>query len=258
MIGFKPSLLESAQDARGFDAHQPLFIFLKRVFMSGIKIQSHIPVQQATDAQKQLREAATNYERHFLNEMVKAMRSTVKPTQDPSMTERIFTSDLYDKYTEDWSQQGGIGLADIIYNQLQERFASKMVIPAPQGPVPLNKGTTIKIDETQPAGIPMTPIENKAQKDMSYLFEWKNELNGKQKEVFSPWDAKVLQAFKSDDQRHTIKLGHDNGLVSTLSFLGSAKELNPGEAISAGTALGRVSLDASALNWQIVQRETSA
>lgn len=65
-------------------------------------------------------DAARMYEKYFLNQMVKAMRSTVKYSdlQKPTMGEEIYRDQLDDQYVDSWAQTGGIGLADMIHDEL--------------------------------------------------------------------------------------------------------------------------------------------
>ena len=76
-----------------------------------------------------LRAGAKMYEQYFLQDMVKAMRRTVTPgyTQ-PSYGERIYREQLDTRYVEAWANKGGVGLADVIYNQLHQRYFPKREI----------------------------------------------------------------------------------------------------------------------------------
>jgi flagellar protein FlgJ len=223
--------------------------------MSDIKIQKYMPVQpKPEDFDQKIKDASKMYERHFLNEMVKAMRSTVQPTDNPSMANRIFTDKMFDEYTDKWSDAGGVGLSNIIYNQIRERFFPGKPVDRPMGPIPMNKGTTIKVDETKNFGIPVIEQGGGKKTDMSYLLEWP-EADSEIKELVNPWDAKVLQAFNNGDERQVIKLQHDNGLVSTLSYLGRANDFEQGQKINAGEKLGTIAAYAKGLTWQMVQVE---
>lgn len=74
------------------------------------------------DDETRLREAAQMYEEQFLGEMVKAMRRTI-PESDfmkPSSAEKIFREQLDQQYVEAWADKGGIGLADLIVDQIKE------------------------------------------------------------------------------------------------------------------------------------------
>ena len=65
-------------------------------------------------------DAAKMYERYFLGQMMKAMRSTVAKSdlEKTSMGENIYREQLDDQYVESWSDRGGIGLADMIHDEL--------------------------------------------------------------------------------------------------------------------------------------------
>jgi Rod binding domain-containing protein len=65
---------------------------------------------------------AKMYERQFLGEMFKAMRATVSETEKPSMAQNIYNSQRDDQYIDAWSEQGGVGFSNIIYDQIMERF----------------------------------------------------------------------------------------------------------------------------------------
>jgi Rod binding domain-containing protein len=71
---------------------------------------------------KKVEEVAKMYEKQFLGEMFKAMRSTVSETEKPSMAQNIYNSQRDDQYVDAWSEQGGIGFSNIIYDQIMERF----------------------------------------------------------------------------------------------------------------------------------------
>lgn len=79
-------------------------------------------VRQAPPAARDPRvmDAARMYEKYFLNQMVKAMRSTVKYSdlQKPTMGEEIYRDQLDDQYVDSWTNTGGIGLADMIHDEL--------------------------------------------------------------------------------------------------------------------------------------------
>src|SRR3954466_11813599 len=76
---------------------------------------------------KQLMDASKMYEHHFLQEMVKAMRSTVQESDLNSggIGDKIYKDQLDDKYVESWSDQGGIGLANMIYDDMMEKYINR-------------------------------------------------------------------------------------------------------------------------------------
>lgn len=223
-----------------------------------MKIDSFKAVQPQVSADsidRQLRDAAQMYEGQFLNEMVKSMRKTISLANKPSMAEEVYTDQIFQKYSDSWSEQGGIGLADIIYGQLRERyFPEKQNLQRPSGPIPLDKGTTIKIDETRKMALPLEagPTDNK---EMSYLFELDRTQAPGAKPVTSPW-AGQIQHVLNHEGRQVVKLTHEDGMSSTISFIGTTTDLKRGDAVQAGQKLGTLSPDATGLTWQIDLAET--
>jgi flagellar protein FlgJ len=222
-----------------------------------MKVNSFKPMQAPPekDLDTQLHDVAKMYEGQFLNEMVKSMRATVNPTNKPSMAEEIYSGQMYDKYVENWSKEGGLGLSDIIYGQLRERyFPDKQNLQRPAGPLPLEKGTTIKLDETKQIGIPVVQPGQRENKDMSYLFNLDRTQSPGAKPVTSPWAGQVVQVMHNDD-RQVVKLAHDEGMLSTLSFIGNTVDLKRGDTVTAGQKLGMLSPDAKGLTWQVALLE---
>lgn len=88
----------------------------------GAKAVSSEVVRKAppTERDPRVMDAARMYEKYFLNQMVKAMRSTVKYSdlQKPTMGEEIYRDQLDDQYVDSWTNTGGIGLADMIHDEL--------------------------------------------------------------------------------------------------------------------------------------------
>ncbi|MCB0350804.1 MAG: rod-binding protein [Bdellovibrionales bacterium] len=226
--------------------------------MSVMKIQNTIPVHQSkADPDAKIREAAQMYEQHFLNEMTKSMRKTVEHSKlsEPSMAEKIYSEQLDGQYVESWAKSGGVGLANIIYDQLQERFFNRGgAAPHPQGPVPINKGTSIKIDNGHSPGLPIEVNQSTLpNNDVSFLYEWESSSDQKPREVSNPYDGKVLQTFKVEGDRSVVKLAHENGVTSTISFIGQTNGLRVGEELSAGQKLGLLASYAKGLTWQVGQ-----
>jgi flagellar protein FlgJ len=56
--------------------------------------------------------------------MVRAMRKTV-PESDfmaPNMAEKIYREQMDDNFVDSWVDGGGVGLGDMIYDQLMQRY----------------------------------------------------------------------------------------------------------------------------------------
>ena len=231
-----------------------------------MKIDRTIPIQQhEVNPDQKVRDASKMYEQYFLNEMMKSMRKTVDHSKmnAPSMAENIYSEQLDNQYVEKWSDQGGVGLADIIYNQLQERFIHNSAsggaagggsLDRPQGPIPIHKGSTIKIDETKQQGLPIVaPKSSLPTNEVSFLYEWDEGHKPQNRNVQSPYSGDVLQSFRTTDERQILKLAHENGLQSTISFIGETKDIHLGDKIAAGQKLGTLSPYALGLTWQLSQ-----
>ncbi len=68
-----------------------------------------------------LREVASDFEAIFIKQMLDSMRDTLNPENrlvDTGMAGEIYDDMLYDEYARIMSRTGGLGLADLIVNQL--------------------------------------------------------------------------------------------------------------------------------------------
>ncbi len=116
------------------------------------EIQNLNPKQEPAPSDNrhpQVLKAAKMYEQTFLNEMVKAMRKTVSKSDliEENMAEKIFKDQLYDKHVETWTERGGIGLADVIYDEVMEKYQAAHNIQRQQGPLPLRQGKAYTMPE---------------------------------------------------------------------------------------------------------------
>lgn len=240
------------QDARWTLILSPIFfplrgnIFFHLGTMSDIKgIRVRQPVTPEQQDQK-LRDVAQQYEKHFLRELVKSMRSTVSDGGliEKSQAEKIFSEQLDEQYVEQWGGRGGIGLADMIHSQLIEKFGVQMGLKAPansmRGPVPFQAKdkANLGFKATQsPEGI---------------NFKFK-DLNFTNRDLTNPFDGKVSR-LEQKDGLSLLGIDHDNGLRSLLKFptpMSSLAVTNIGEPVRAGQSLGQWSAKAGDLDWQI-------
>lgn len=179
-----------------------------------------------------LLDAARMYEKQFLREMVKAMRTTVMESDfvEHSQGEKIFREQLDDQYVEQWGNTGGVGLADVIYQNIEDRFGSSVKLPPKKsfklGPMPLapqNKGDPIAKSTTDG-------------------FELKTRSGVQREPVGSPLGEGTLLAHGTyNELERWAKVAHPNGLTSEIQFKG---ELNPllktGMSLDAQSTLGWV------------------
>jgi len=217
---------------------------------------------QVTD--EKLREVSEMYEKHFIREMMKEMRATVHEggLLTKNNAEKMFEEQLDDQYATEWGKSGGIGLADMIHQQLIDRygeqFGLKTPIAKPQGPLPLDAKSTVS---TLPSTTPVADGNAKSQKSENEItnFKIQPEKNPSQKTaaLHNPWAGVLLDKkyLEMDQMQYRIK--HDNGLESLITTRGSGLAVNEvgaklsvGDEVQAGQQLGWVDTS-SPLFWTI-------
>ncbi len=197
------------------------------------------PAQDTRDPR--LLQAAKMYEQQFLGEMVKAMRQTVDESElmPASMGEKIFRDQLDDQYVEEWSNTGGIGFADLVYNHVMERYQNQFQhVQRPKSPLPAQgnpsfnfkvqdhgSGTKIQIQKPQTGASVTTP-----------------------QSLVSPWDAKVT--LTGGDSLKAYVLDHGQGLTSTIAFEGTPVVQN-GQFVKAGAKLATLNPASRDIYWNI-------
>lgn len=260
---FKTELLEKAQDVRHGLTHFPLFFFLSpgrtdAAQRNSVKIQNGIsltppsPEAKAAQLDGQLRDASKMYETYFLNQMVKAMRSTTGGEEGvikKNFAEQIFTEQLDQQYVDGWANKGGVGLADMIYSQISEKFQqgrgtglSKGVLPiAPQkNPVGAPSAESIQM-KTIPAG---------PEAKMHYRFEVPQS-SGAGFEALSPMAGKVLDSKSMEDGWNMVRLDHGQGVVSELTFPGQRAQFDTGTEVQSSQKLGTLDPGRPVLAWKL-------
>lgn len=205
------------------------------------------PTQKSME--EKLRDVSQMYEKHFLGEMVKAMRSTVHEGGfiQSNQAEKIFKEQLDQEYVEKWGAQGGIGLADLIYQQMVDRYGEKMGLKAPvqkpQGPLPVSEKDLFTAKSFQQA---------RKSENISFRFDKKYSTEGLESrpiEVSSPWDGILLEKKTLLTGETLLEVNHDNGLKSQLVFKGISGKLSPGQKIQGGETLGLLSPEAKTFFW---------
>lgn len=216
---------------------------------NGISLKPLDPEQRAAQQDAKLREAAKMYETHFLDEMVKAMRSTVHHDQGflkPNMTEKIFSEQLDQQYVKGWADKGGVGLADMIYNQIREKYygTTKRDFSHPQKMLPIqpsSHGDSIRI-KAVPLPIKSTSLE--------YRFEVQDP-SGSPHEVQAPLPGKVKSATQLADGWSVVQLDHGRGLSSELTFPGTLAPIAGASQVEPGQKLGVIDLKRPVLAWKL-------
>lgn len=168
----------------------------------------------------QLNKAAQMYEKHFLTEMVKAMRSTVSNGGliKESMGSRIYNQELDQEYVKSWVARGGVGLSKLIEQQMMQQFGIRPPQPAPNGPQP-----------------GMFKIQQQNQTNPNKL-NMKIEASKPQSSLELPWAGKV----SSWQQNQNSPSGHllmNHGEFESVWALPQKPSFNIGEDIAAGSLL---------------------
>ena len=214
-----------------------------------IPVQRFPRAEQKTPEQK-IRDVADMYEKHFMREMVKAMRSTVHDDNGlikVNQAERIFREQLDDEYVGKWSAKGGVGLSNLIYDQIVERYGAQMGIKAPiqkpHGPIPLDhKSEIVGRSQVKPTSTPES-----SQMDLQL-----SALNiGSPMEVRSPWSGYLVDKKSISLDEHLLEVLHDNGLKSRINYKGTVDKISIGSPVEAGGRVGLLSPDAKNLFWAI-------
>ncbi len=188
------------------------------------------PINQKTEEKTRdpkMLEAARGFENQFVRQLISEMRKTVPKDEllPESMTEDIFKEQLDGEYADKWVQNGGIGLADIIYDQLEQRYGPVKQIPPAKGeifPLQTQGAATTKQHKS-----PMHDIFARADKDLFIAKKGPNGFNIKSREplpervdIRSPLSGLVLQASALEDGRQLVVIKHDEGLVSQFIHTG--------------------------------------
>ncbi|MEI7974173.1 MAG: rod-binding protein [Bdellovibrio sp.] len=73
-------------------------------------------------------EAGSLYEKQFLRELVRAMRSSVSESSliPKSQAEKIFQEQLDQQWVEAWGDRGGVGFGEMITQKLIEQYGQRM------------------------------------------------------------------------------------------------------------------------------------
>lgn len=175
--------------------------------------------------------AARMYEEQFLREMLSAMKKAVPDggLLKKNMAEKIFQEKLDHTHVEEWTDRGGVGLADLIYDNIMKRAQSMQAMPRPRGPMSL---------EEKSAGFKVL-----SQTNTSGQFAIQSK--GKD-EVLSPWKAKVESVMES-----MLLLNHGNGILSAMSFGSGEPSVVPGQIVESGQRVALLGEGANEYFWNL-------
>lgn len=214
------------------------------------KVQQALPVIETQTTEKvktQFREVSDMYEKHFLREMMKSMRSSVPESGlvKVNSAEKIFREQLDGEYVEKWGERGGVGISDLIYNDLiekyGERFGLKERQEKPSGPLKLGEKDTINIRRS---------YDNANQK-FSFQFDGLKKDSPGSVEAVSPWSGLLSKKVQLSADEFFLEVSHDNGLTSQMKFKGLLQPINVNDRLEAGDKIGLLSRDASDFFWNL-------
>lgn len=215
------------------------------------KIKPHVGVAQETSKVREqvdprMMEAAKSFENQFLRFMIKEMRKA--PQGDglvpESMGEGIFKEELDNNYVDTWVDQGGVGLSQVIYDNLVERYG-------PQKTLPKSKSEFLPTSDIRTA-----PTKQNAQKfsdilsrqdgglflakklENGFHLKSKNPLS-ERVSVLAPHSGLVLQAASLEDGRQSLKLSQDEGLVTEIVHSGK-NLVSAGMRVAAGSSIAEL------------------
>ncbi|WP_413291667.1 rod-binding protein [Bdellovibrio sp. HCB185ZH] len=212
------------------------------------------PVQKSAD--EKLKDVSKMYEKHFLGEMMKAMRSTVHESGfiQVNQAEKIFREQLDGEYVDKWSEKGGIGLSSMIYDQLVQRYGAQLGIAKkelkPMGPIALNEKSNFTAHQFRHPG--------RSQESMSYRISrtappiaGAKAVEASENQVKAPWGGTLRAVRNLVDKQTMLEIEHDNGLKSQVVFKGEVSQIETGKKVQAGETLGILSSEAKSLYWTV-------
>ncbi|WP_413583406.1 rod-binding protein [Bdellovibrio sp. HCB288] len=212
------------------------------------------PKQKPAD--EKLRDVSKMYEKHFLGEMMKAMRSTVHESGfiQVNQAEKIFREQLDGEYVDKWSEKGGIGLSNLIYDQLVDRYGAQLGIKKnqlkPMGPLALDDKSNFTARQFRHPG--------RSADSMSYRISrtappvaGAQAVQADENQVKAPWGGTLRAVRNLVDNQTMVEIEHDNGLKSQVVFKGQMSQIETGKKVQAGETLGILSSDAKSLYWTV-------
>lgn len=184
--------------------------------------------------EKQLKDVASLYEKQFLREMVKQMRTTVNESQfmPSTFAQKYYQEQLDQQYVESWGDQGGIGLGKMIYEKLLERYGVQLGIQMPKekpaGPISLREQDQWQATFSKDKG----GVQYQRKSDSS-------EQDNAAAPINNPWNGKWLGSYKLENGLQVAEIeneGFKTVLVGDLKF----DSIKPNQIINAGDKLGTV------------------
>lgn len=227
-----------------------------------IKKDTFIPtrtVQAQSEIDQKLKDAAQMYEQHFLGEMVKAMRQSVSTSDlvESNMGQKIYEGQLDQQYVEQWSNAGGVGLSDLIYQNIKERYfpAHTMTRVAPGEVVPTQKNVEMYPIKNSDVGAPASAKalenlsgSNPATFGPSTHLKIKIDKTQSSNDVNSPAEGVVVSHAQLTGGFNQIVIDHLNGTTSQLLYSGQPTALS-GQNVRTGQKIAQLNPQSTEVEW---------
>lgn len=209
----------------------------------GLRVE---PTRKPVD--EKLRDASKMYEKLFLSQMLKAMRSTVHESGfiKQNAAEKLFRDEMDAESVNNWAdQKGGVGLADMIYKNLMEKYGVQLgvreAVQKPHGPLAM----TGKSDYSGPVR-----ASSPRPDELSLRFDRTNP-SAEPTSLLAPWKGFINEKKDLGEGVHLLGISHNDGLSGRLVFRGSTERLNLGQEVQAGEPVGLLSPEAKSFFWNI-------
>lgn len=200
---------------------------------------------------KQFKEVSDLYEKQFLREMMKSMRSTVQESGmiKVNQAEKIFREQLDNEYVEKWGEKGGIGISELIYNNMMDRFGARMglkeKVEKPVGPLQLKEKDTFHIKSSK---------QPSSSEGVNYLITEVQSADAMARAVNQPWTGYLTKKMELAPDEYFLEINHSNGLKSQMHFKGKLAETQLGSELPPGHTLGYLSLDSNSFSWTVTPK----
>lgn len=221
---------------------------------------SQIPLRPTVDPDgqdKKIREVASLYEKQFLRELMKSMRSTVSYSDmsKPSGAEQLYRDNLDNEYVEAWGERGGIGLSDIIYTQLKERYfpSARPGAHDDKGIEVLKKGMFPVRPNSGTEGIQIEQVPSAQPQSMNFKVKAPGLAD-----VVAPLPGVVTESYTHPEWGHVLHLSHTNQevpLQSKIIFKGILESPEIGEPFEAGQKFGLLKKSDDPVFWSVSPSE---
>lgn len=218
---------------------------------------SRIP-PRVKSVEEKLKDASKMYEKMFMREMMKAMRSSVHESGfiKQNQAEKIFQDELDQETVNNWSEHQGVGIAEMIYQNMIDRYGAQLGLKAapekPKGPLPLNEKSNYtgisRVQAVPAAGTQGAPSVNQ----LTYRFDRKigEADSGAPQELTAPWSGLLTGKKDLGNGVHLLEISHDHG-PSKLTFRGTPDRLSLGQSLQAGERIGLLSPEAKSFFWTV-------